>query len=391
MGCELTTTTKCCMCADRRPFSEADPTYVDGRGMRNSGTRYQKYCWKCRDHWGAQDALDPLNPSTHTEQTWSFPTTTPSTSSTLSPFSGLHRRAERPHPPHGNPLRPEFNTDDPNDSAPALTPLMPQRSARRGNNRADHNLTTASNPGQGVEGQSREQPRENPFGTRAEWEAADYQSPLGLIFTRAWTRYRDAEDARRQTEAEIQDRLGRLTLNVTSQQNPLDIYQARNQQSRIDLPPHRTVVASSQLLANQIALTRQSRAALADVHFEIPQHEDSHGHPITGDTYRHRPVTPPLVRENPIDLQANRPAALSDQDMTVSIACKICYEQKMDMLLLPCHHIAACHWCVDIMRSRARNRGREYGIEILRPVRGEGWKCPTCRRQVEGTKKIFLG
>jgi hypothetical protein len=48
IGCALTAVSGCCFCSDKRPEATAYPTYIDGKGMRMIGKRWQRYCWKCR-------------------------------------------------------------------------------------------------------------------------------------------------------------------------------------------------------------------------------------------------------------------------------------------------------------------------------------------------------
>lgn len=50
-SCRLTATSLCCACLDKRPHSFSYSTYVDGIGMAMRGTRWQKYCWYCKEFW----------------------------------------------------------------------------------------------------------------------------------------------------------------------------------------------------------------------------------------------------------------------------------------------------------------------------------------------------
>lgn len=47
-GCCLTTARECCACTDQRPFAPAYPVYIDGEGIKYQGTRWERYCWKCK-------------------------------------------------------------------------------------------------------------------------------------------------------------------------------------------------------------------------------------------------------------------------------------------------------------------------------------------------------
>lgn len=46
-GCMLSALPCCCSCADRRPEATAYPVYIDGKGIRMQGKRWQRYCRKC--------------------------------------------------------------------------------------------------------------------------------------------------------------------------------------------------------------------------------------------------------------------------------------------------------------------------------------------------------
>ncbi|KAL5428309.1 hypothetical protein PMIN07_012505 [Paraphaeosphaeria minitans] len=50
-SCRLTSTLDCCACADERPHSRLYRVYVDGVGFVQRGTRWQSYCWFCKEFW----------------------------------------------------------------------------------------------------------------------------------------------------------------------------------------------------------------------------------------------------------------------------------------------------------------------------------------------------
>jgi hypothetical protein len=414
LRCELTAVAVCCMCADSRPLSQAYPTYVDGSGMRNEGTRWQKYCWRCRDHWKAQDQHERSSTisTTDEEPSWSFPPQT-ALSPQLSPFAGTQRRNGRSqrstlHNPLYAPDSSETNRH--HEAMPG--PSTQRRASRRNNNVADHisPLPEGTDP----LSEARRRPPQNPFGTREEWEAPDYQSPLAGMFTRAWTRYRDAEAARRREEFEIQDQMQRLRLELENPPPPS--FPGEHTQRSM---PNNPIFLGTSTLTEQVARVHgaaeqlQQRAyARADAQGDIdinfnygPSSRPLYPFPSTdrGYTEVDRSVwdhdsplgsSPPPPRNNPIDAQPTRPEPLNTDDMNVNIACKICCEQKMDTILLPCYHLNMCRWCAAIMRSNAAasRDWRRNRLGLIEPrVRGEGWNCPICRRGVEGTRRIFLG
>ncbi|KAF1997142.1 hypothetical protein P154DRAFT_471607 [Amniculicola lignicola CBS 123094] len=50
-SCRLTSTPNCCACADERPHSRTYRVYIDGVGFVQRGTRWQGYCWFCKEFW----------------------------------------------------------------------------------------------------------------------------------------------------------------------------------------------------------------------------------------------------------------------------------------------------------------------------------------------------
>lgn len=47
-SCQLTIT-ECCACADERAHSASYSVYIDGVGFVPRGTRWQRYCWFCKE------------------------------------------------------------------------------------------------------------------------------------------------------------------------------------------------------------------------------------------------------------------------------------------------------------------------------------------------------
>ncbi|KAH7408574.1 hypothetical protein DE146DRAFT_712668 [Phaeosphaeria sp. MPI-PUGE-AT-0046c] len=50
-SCRLTSTLNCCACADERVHSRTYRVYIDGIGFVQRGTRWQGYCWFCKEFW----------------------------------------------------------------------------------------------------------------------------------------------------------------------------------------------------------------------------------------------------------------------------------------------------------------------------------------------------
>ncbi|KAK4968072.1 hypothetical protein LTR66_011896 [Elasticomyces elasticus] len=62
-SCRLTSITECCACADERAHSSSYSTYIDGVGFVMRGTRWQRYCWFCKEFWENRIATTNLRPA----------------------------------------------------------------------------------------------------------------------------------------------------------------------------------------------------------------------------------------------------------------------------------------------------------------------------------------
>ncbi|RMZ91022.1 hypothetical protein DV736_g1738, partial [Chaetothyriales sp. CBS 134916] len=243
----------CCSCADIRPLSEGYPNYVDGIGMTMTGQRWTKYCSRCRDYW-ASESREHMPSRLGEQPSWSFP---PPTRTSSLPGRG---RPDQPNPT----VRDIAATVETGNQPPQVQPLPP-----------------------------------NPFGTREEIAAEDWESPLTSMFSRAWSRFRDAENTRHRLEREMEERL----LPEIASESP-----SRSSTLREEI---RHIQALAREMASEIT---QTQHALTSARQRLSQ-------------------SPPRV--NPIDEQS-RPPALTSSDMVVSIACRICNEQRIDSLMEPC-------------------------------------------------------
>ncbi|KAF1917300.1 hypothetical protein BDU57DRAFT_527954 [Ampelomyces quisqualis] len=66
-SCRLTSTLNCCACADERAHSRTYRVYIDGIGFVQRGTRWQGYCWFCKEFW--TNRLAATDPPLETSQT----------------------------------------------------------------------------------------------------------------------------------------------------------------------------------------------------------------------------------------------------------------------------------------------------------------------------------
>ncbi|KAF2735988.1 hypothetical protein EJ04DRAFT_403761, partial [Polyplosphaeria fusca] len=253
-SCRLTSTWNCCACADERPHSRTYAVYIDGVGFVQRGTRWQSYCWFCKEFWN--NRLACTYPSLETSQT-KIPQI-PDQSEFLQRWFEFHqgyRLARRSDETEqriaviGEPFgevspgflprtldqlrsgrvndhtRPEnrfrrerIQEDNESEQVPhqtledALDSLLEEVSDEETGQRASEETSQllerdATMPRQREpRGLSRplsrsDRARQNItrlFGTREEINAPDYQSPISGMFSRAWDRFSQAE-ARRAT------------------------------------------------------------------------------------------------------------------------------------------------------------------------------------------------
>ncbi|TKA65050.1 hypothetical protein B0A49_11610 [Cryomyces minteri] len=61
-SCRLSSIPNCCACADERAHTHTYLIYVDGVGLVPRGTRWQAYCWFCKEFWDNRVAATNLRP-----------------------------------------------------------------------------------------------------------------------------------------------------------------------------------------------------------------------------------------------------------------------------------------------------------------------------------------
>jgi Zinc finger, C3HC4 type (RING finger) len=417
IGCALTATETCCSCSDQRPLASAYPIYIDGQGMKMAGKRWTRYCWKCRDYWTNEDETHhqrrpSFSRARSQSPTWRFPPRP-------GPSTSTRRRRTPSSRPIDVPVAPALMYESVNADLRAHPPLSLRGGAGPRNrtsgrqrreapaartsspqpNQSPNNLRersdTASEPVIGPRTQRRR--RQNPFvafGTAEEIQSEDYQSPLSTMFGRAWDRYRTAETTRRELEAEqseleqylerlsVGPRPGRELVNrhpnpfqpreEMSNTNPLRLLPSNADPSISSPAVHADDLHPGALPAELEARRAAQRAAMLALRVRAFNAE-AHGHP--------RQANPSPPRPNPIDTQS-RPPALSASDMTVSIACRICNEQRSDTLTDPCMHICMCHWCSEIIKNEAATARRNS--------REHEWRCPICRTDIKQVRRVYL-
>ena len=149
-------------------------------------------------------------------------------------------------------------------------------------------------------------------------------SLLGDIFGRAWARYRDAEMNR---QARIQT------------QQTFDPYRAGSPSLVLpDTPEYHS--EENELDEDE----NEDDEEYDEDYDDYDEEEDATGRTTA---YENNPGS-------------TRPDPKSEEELTMDAACKICYEQVTDSLILPCAHLAICRWCTS----------EHFGAN---------GKCPVCR------------
>ncbi|KAI9812743.1 MAG: hypothetical protein M1827_004499 [Pycnora praestabilis] len=277
------------------------------------------------------------------------------------------------------------------------------------------------------------------FGTREEMErqGADYESPIGGMFNRAWGRYRAREEERRSEQMlrEIIETEDRITEGASAE-NPevagapevIDMIDLGEDEEALQeyyaglrsqgwMPPWTgsdlsnptnllgVVQAEREQDSNDTALTQylfEQESSLGDNQeatarqvweFRAEQRRRStyqnpifeHGIPLTYPAYNSLEDEGDELRgkgRGLDDKTSGRPEPKEDGELTITMECKVCYTQLADTACLPCGHLVMCQWCAN---KQIPTHHHDRTIP-RRPA-----NCPLCRKKVKQRVKIYRG
>jgi hypothetical protein len=261
------------------------------------------------------------------------------------------------------------------------------------------------------------------FGTREDLEREDYESPLSSMYNRAWDRYRQAEHNReanttappslevftprdrREMEEQLlwgvmqdsrRDTLAEHQVGNVRSYTPRNLSPARGppSASSIHVPnalggnievnnatPSTSAPPSASITTTSAATTSSElpslRVSLEQINSELSRLRLASEAVNNARAALYLSRTPPVVS---LDDQPGRPPALNDAEMTMIVACQVCYSQIADIAVLPCGHMVMCQWCADVVCPV-----KHANVPIA------ATKCPMCRKGIKSRVRIHIG
>ncbi|KAF1847520.1 uncharacterized protein K460DRAFT_402869 [Cucurbitaria berberidis CBS 394.84] len=474
-SCRLTSTPNCCACADERVHSQTYRVYIDGVGFVQRGTRWQGYCWFCKEFWTNRlAATDPPLEISQTripeipdqteflERWWEFyqgyrvarlsdgneqrmsvigeplkevsPGFLPRTLDQLRagvendarrPENRVRRRRlssedeqpDQPQPSLEDVLDDLLNEAEAEEEIPSMELyLLPQAS-----DTLDREPSESSRPltRRAAQLQLTRERFARVFGSREDVQQDDYESPLTTMYGRAYDRYRQAEERRAEgtssapsldglSAQERRDVEEQLLWGVIRESQAMP----ESLESEFDVWGYPFVQRNTGPLSSTVSASL-TETGLSNASTTGPPGSNSMVYSFGGAPRTTTPSTtagpsgsmtrtyPLLGIENlhlrfqestrsllahhagnavTLDNQPDRPPPKTDEEMTKTLACQVCYQQLADTVVLPCGHMVMCQWCADVVVPVRHSH---------LPV--SPTKCPMCRKQVKQRFKVHMG
>lgn len=434
-SCRLTATPLCCACQDKRPHSSRYSMYVDGVGLVMRGTRWQRYCYFCREFWSNRVlATEPPMEASETRIP-EIPDQTPF----LEAWFNFHRGYRTESGEDGQQRRIELALEKPwRDVDPGTLPVLNEaerRMALRSLRAAQ--ITTNEHTSLDETLDSLLEQAEDGEEPADERDESDEQVRAAVERAQELQR---AADARQIDEAQamLEDADRTFTQAVLRKQRAVCELEAAETELRSARSQRRSALRDLQVTRNAIALPEQREAAqnrsaqrLARVfgtRDDIERQGSEYVSPLTNlftrayerfriaeevragerassnNTERHREFLANLAERqypalfNAIQNQVNteaedeteirtlddeeddRPPPKSDEELSVRLVCKVCLQQTADTAVLPCGHLVMCSFCADIVVPARPN---DHTAPATRS------SCPMCRKNISRRVRIF--
>ncbi|KAH7125521.1 hypothetical protein B0J11DRAFT_308344 [Dendryphion nanum] len=437
-SCRLTSTLNCCACADERSHTLTYRVYIDGVGFVNRGTRWQGYCWFCKEFWN--NRLAATYPPLQLSQT-RVPFI-PDQTEFLDKWFEFHRGYRIASLADGTDQRIAVIGEPWKDVSPGFLPrtLDEMRNQRNDASRAanrflrrrlsSEDVEPDETPQQSLEDalndllqEDSEDEEESPqsqeseagppnqgstsvqldlpplttsvptreerarerftrlFGTRQDVEQDDYISPLTTMYQRAWTRHQEAErlrDSGQQDAPPLNSLVPEERRRVEQQILWSVMRDSRGELLNQEEQPTSATAAnppSTSTIHTPSTSSAELRRAIERVNSNLLLISNATS-TVASAISAMRTMEP--QRSLDMDKQ-DRPPPMEDEEMTKKLACSICYSQLADTALLPCGHMIMCQWCADL------HIPVKHSHIPIRPS-----NCPKCRKQVKQRFRIHM-
>lgn len=274
-----------------------------------------------------------------------------------------------------------------------------------------------------------------PLGTREDVEDPNYESPIGLMFGRAWNRYRTAEEVRQADAATQNHTHGHPSAFVPPEQPsqvPGDVamFNANNTDglnSAVDHGLYGWQGPQNWSFTTNVPPQPETQRHLHEGHATNAASFVSRPHPAPPNATFPGSVHPgsmanmaryeAVTRANallsgriqqtharfeqvlrapaPVELDSTqetrrrtlddqeRPPPRKSEDLQLDMSCKICFEQIADVILIPCRHLFMCRWCADLsIPSKSQH--------MSHVPRDRHATCDLCRKGIKYRYQVFL-
>ncbi|CAI6337269.1 unnamed protein product [Periconia digitata] len=418
-SCRLTSTPNCCACADERPHSRLYRVYIDGVGFVQRGTRWQSYCWFCKEFWN--NRLQATDPPLEASQT-RIPHI-PDQVEFLDRWFEFHQGYRLVRATDGTETRIAVIGEPFHDVSPGFLPrTLDELRAGRSNDasRPENRIRRRRLTSEEERPQHQEQPNLDDALDSLLNEISDDESTpaqpgpqqqdsvhteVQSAGTQDSTAQRALESAgpstlpdlppQRQRAHERMLRVfgSREDVQREDYESPLfTMYnraETRYQQAEAHRATGNTTAPSTEGMSARERRDIEEQILWGVLSESRSEQQTMSRHLNLLDTLndtltarmrevRERAGLPPRLPSPPQTLDSpERPPPLTEDQMTKNLACQVCYVQVANIAVIPCGHMVMCQWCADVVVPVKHN------TFPARPT-----KCPMCRKGIKQRYKI---